>query len=202
MTKDKQPLIEPRPDGRVLRSQRSREAIINSAYEFMDDEGVIPTAQAVADKAGVTIRTLFRHFPEMDLLYREMHKLTYERYSKEYDKGDRSGSLEERVLSAVHTFTMAYSKQRSVFLVTKSMLRNSVFLQGNYSRVQKALSKRLLEWMPELSELPAEVHDGVDALLSFEFWHRLHVIQGVSKKRTINIINRLVLEYLAEDSFR
>ena len=78
------------------------------------------------------------------------------------------------------------------------MMRNSVFLRENYSRVQRDLSKRLLEWIPELNDLPDEIHDGVDGLLSFEFWHRLQVIQGVSKKRSISIINRLVLSFLAE----
>ena len=198
MKKPTKSLLAPTEDGRVLRTQRSREAIINSAYQFMEVEGVIPTAQVVADNAGVTIRTLFRHFPEMDLLYRELHKRTFDHYAKEFDKGDRTGPLEDRVLSAVKTFTAAYSNQRNVFLVTKSMMRNSVFLCENYSRVQKSLSKRLLEWIPELSDLPDEIHDGVDGVLSFEFWHRLQVIQGVSKKRSISIINRLVLGFLAE----
>ena len=198
MKKPTKSLLAPTEDGRVLRTQRSREAIINSAYQFMEVEGVIPTAQVVANNAGVTIRTLFRHFPEMDLLYRELHKRTFDHYAKEFDKGDRTGPLEDRVLSAVKTFTAAYSNQRNVFLVTKSMMRNSVFLRENYSRVQKSLSKRLLEWIPELSDLPDEIHDGVDGVLSFEFWHRLQVIQGVSKKRSISIINRLVLGFLAE----
>jgi AcrR family transcriptional regulator len=198
MNKQIKTLIKPSEDGRVLRSQRSREAIINSAYQFMEIEGAIPTAQVVADNAGVTIRTLFRHFPEMDLLYRELHRLTYERYAKEYAKGDRTGPLEDRVLSAVKTFTAAYSNQRNVFLVTKSMLRSSVFLRENYSLMQRNLSKRLLEWIPELGNLPDEIHDGVDGVLSFEFWHRLHVIQGISKKRSISIINRLVLGFLSE----
>ena len=198
MKKPIKSLVTPVEDGRILRTQRSREAIINAAYQFMEVEGTIPTAQVVADAAGVTIRTLFRHFPEMDLLYRELHRLTYEHYAKEYQKGDRTGPLDDRVLSAVKTFTAAYSSQRNVFLVTKSMMRNSVFLRENYSRVQRDLSKRLLEWIPELNDLPDEIHDGVDGLLSFEFWHRLQVIQGVSKKRSISIINRLVLGFLAE----
>jgi len=198
MTAKKDPASEPGKDGRVMRSERSRLALIDAAYQIMEASAVVPTAQTIADAAGVTIRTLFRHFPEMDLLYRELHLRVQQNYAKEYDKGDRTGSLEARVESAVETFTNAYSKQRNVFLVTKSMLPTSVFLQKNYSLVQKRFSDRLLEWIPELAKLPTERHEGVDALLSFEFWHRLNVIQGVSKKRTVALTKRLILDLLAE----
>jgi len=156
----------------------------------------MPTAQVIADQAGVTIRTLFRHFPEMDLIYREVHELTFAEYAKEYQKGDRTGTLEQRVENAAVTFTNGYSKLRNIFLVTKSLLRGSAFLRENYAKTQKGLSKRLLDWLPELSEMPDETHDAVDALLSFEFWHRLHVIQGVSKKRTVSLIQAMVLDQM------
>ncbi len=189
-------MTEVQTDGRLLRTQRSRQVIVDSAFELMEDDAVMPTAQAVADRAGVTIRTLFRHFPEMDLLYRELHELTFKAYGKEYQKGDKTGTLEQRVSSAVVTFTNAYSKLRNVFLVTKSMIRTSDFLRENYARTQKRLSKRLLDWLPELAEMPDDTHDAVDALLSFEFWHRLHMNQGVSKKRTVSLIEAMVLDQI------
>ncbi len=189
-------MTESKQDGRLLRTQRSRQAILDAAYHLMYSDGVMPTAQVIADKAGVTIRTLFRHFPEMDLLYREMHELTFEAYGNEYQKGDKTGTLEQRASNAVVTFTNAYSKLRNVFLVTKSMLRGSPFLRENYARLQKRLSKRLLDWLPELAEMTDDTHEAVDALLSFEFWHRLHLIQGLSKKRTVHLIETMVLDQL------
>lgn len=189
-------MTDPKQDGRLLRTQRSRQAILDAAFHLMHTDGIMPTAQVIADKAGITIRTLFRHFPEMDLLYREMHELTFEASAKEYQKGDKTGTLEQRASNAVVTFTNAYSKLRNIFLVTKSMLRGSAFLRENYAQTQKNLSKRLLDWLPELADMPDDTHAAVDALLSFEFWHRLHVIQGVSKKRTVNLIETMVLDQL------
>jgi AcrR family transcriptional regulator len=189
-------MTEPKQDGRLLRTQRSRQAILDAAFQLMHTDGIMPTAQVIADRAGVTIRTLFRHFPEMDFLYREMHELTFEAYAKEYQKGDKTGTLEQRVSNAVVTFTNAYSKMRNIFLVTKSMLRGSPFLRENYAKAQKNLSKRLLDWLPELAAMPDDTHDAVDGLLSFEFWHRLHVIQGMSKKRTVSLIQTMVLDQM------
>ena len=61
-------------DGRFKRSARSRETIINAMIGLMEQGQYIPTAQQVADEANISIRTVFRHFTEMELLYKELNE--------------------------------------------------------------------------------------------------------------------------------
>ena len=61
-------------DGRVQRSQRSRKGIVDALLVLMKAGNYIPTAQQVADEAGISIRTVFRHFSEMELLYHGTHQ--------------------------------------------------------------------------------------------------------------------------------
>ena len=56
-------------DGRALRSERSREAIAAALFELVGEGNLEPTAQQVADRAHVGIRTVFRHFSDMEALY-------------------------------------------------------------------------------------------------------------------------------------
>ncbi len=59
-------------DGRRLRSERSRAQIVAAMLDVIRGGDMDPSAAAVAEAAGVSLRTVFRHFEEMDSLYREM----------------------------------------------------------------------------------------------------------------------------------
>lgn len=60
-------------DGRRLRSERSRAQIVAAMRAVIEGGDMDPGAAAVAEAAGVSIRTVFRHFEEIDSLYRELN---------------------------------------------------------------------------------------------------------------------------------
>lgn len=64
--------IEGRPDGRRLRSANSRNRIVGALIALVAEGELAPTAEMVADRAGLSLRTVFRHFEEMDKLYLEI----------------------------------------------------------------------------------------------------------------------------------
>ncbi len=55
-------------DGRRERSTRSRHAIAKAMLDLMRETQSIPTVDAVADRANVSRRSVFRHFPETNSL--------------------------------------------------------------------------------------------------------------------------------------
>ncbi len=58
-------------DGRVARGERTREAIV-AAHTALLREGVLkPTGQAIADRAGVSVRTLWANFKDFEALLKE-----------------------------------------------------------------------------------------------------------------------------------
>jgi AcrR family transcriptional regulator len=61
-----------RPDGRRLRSANSRNRIVSALIALVAEGELAPTAEMVADRAGLSLRTVFRHFEEMDKLYLEI----------------------------------------------------------------------------------------------------------------------------------
>src|SRR5262245_8040613 len=60
-------------DGRVRRSEKSRAAIVTARFDLVGEGVVRPTAQQVAERAGVGIRSVFRHFDDMESLYAAMN---------------------------------------------------------------------------------------------------------------------------------
>ena len=59
-------------DGRKIRSSKSRELIIDAMISLVNNGVYVPTAQQVADEAGVATRTIFRHFVVMVHLLAEI----------------------------------------------------------------------------------------------------------------------------------
>src|SRR5665213_2368302 len=59
-------------DGRRRRSQDSRARIVAAMLDLIHGGEVAPGAEQVAERAQVGLRTVFRHFKDMDSLYREM----------------------------------------------------------------------------------------------------------------------------------
>lgn len=55
-----------RPDGRSLRAERTHEAIVAALLDLLDSGELRPTAEEIADRAGVSPRTVFQHFPDRD----------------------------------------------------------------------------------------------------------------------------------------
>jgi AcrR family transcriptional regulator len=62
---------EARVDGRNERSRRTREAVVDALLALHDEGDLTPTAQRVAAKAGVALRTVYGHFNDMETLYAE-----------------------------------------------------------------------------------------------------------------------------------
>ena len=53
-------------DGRVARGERTRRAIVDAHTELVSEGVLKPTAQSVADRAGVSIRALWSNFNDLE----------------------------------------------------------------------------------------------------------------------------------------
>ena len=88
-------------DGRVRRGVRSREAIVAALMELVGRGVLQPTMQEIAERAGVGVRSVFRHFSEMETLYRAMDARLEAEARPLLGAGERGGSLDERVSALV-----------------------------------------------------------------------------------------------------
>jgi AcrR family transcriptional regulator len=176
------------PDGRRARSERSKQAIIDASLALMEEGNLIPTAQQISDKAGVGIRSFFRHFEDMETLFATIDEQTRDTTEALFVGGDRDGTLEERILHAVERRAEGFEKQRNMILSTAAQLWRSDTLRRNYARYQRGLRKDLDDWLPELKQLTRSEREAVDAIASFEMWHRLRFHQGLGKASAIDVI--------------
>lgn len=185
-------------DGRRLRSERSRTAIIDAMVALQDEGILVPTAQQVAERSGINIRTLFRHFEDMEALFEAADSYLRDSYEAPFLGGNREGTLEERIEHAVERHATAYEKVGNMVLSTQAQMWRYDTLRKNYARAQRGLRRDLDDWLPELDTCPPWRREAIDAIASFEMWHRLRAHQGQSKKAAIKIVARLLKEQLIE----
>ena len=188
MQSDKEQTAPPKPDGRLMRSERSREAIVKAMLELIEEGNLSPTAQQTADRASVGIRSVFRHFEDMESIFAYADELTQPRIQDLFSDGDRNGSLSERILHATEQRARGYEAIKQVILSTQARLWRSKVLQKNYERSQRRLRKDLGDWLPEMKNLSRSRREAIEAVTSFENWHRLRQHQSLSKKKSIQVI--------------
>ena len=179
-------------DGRRARSERSKQAIIDATLALMEEGTLIPTAQQISDLAGVGIRSFFRHFDDMETLFATIDDQIRENTEALFLGGDRDGTLEERIQHAVERRADGYEVETNTILSTAAQLWRSEVLRKNYARYQRGLRKDLDDWLPELKQLSRTEREAVDAIASFEMWHRLRYHQGLGKQAAIDVVAGLL----------
>ena len=56
-------------DGRTARSTRTREAVVTAVLDLVNEGNPKPTAREIADRAGVSLRSVYVHFEDLDDLF-------------------------------------------------------------------------------------------------------------------------------------
>jgi len=186
-------------DGRRQRGERTRQAIIDAVLSLQEEGVLVPTAQQISDRAGVLIRSFFRHFDDMETLFKAADDQLRDSYEALFIGGDRQGSLSERVHRAVERRSAAFEQLKNLMLGTKALLWRYETLRKNYARNQKGLRKDLEAWLPELNGLPEVECESVHAIASFEMWNRLRSEQGLSEQASISVIQSMLVRLLTSN---
>lgn len=168
-----------RVDGRRVRGADNRRKIVEALLALVAGGNVDPSAEFVAKEAGVGLRTVFRHFADMESL----HAAISERMSGEikpilerpFEAADWRGRLDELVDRRAEMF-----ERLLPFKIAGDAHRHgSAFLTSEHKALVRAQSEALRR------VLPAKIADdkarfaALDLALSFDAWKRLRHDQGV-----------------------
>jgi AcrR family transcriptional regulator len=91
------PTTPERADGRTLRAERTRESIIDAHMALMLEGDLQPTARRVADRAGVSLRTLWGHFTDLEALFAAAGRRTLEIQYAEFQPVPVDQPLTDRI---------------------------------------------------------------------------------------------------------
>lgn len=170
-------------DGRRLRSIDSRARIVKAMLALIEEGDMAPGAEAVAARAEVGLRTVFRHFKDMESLYREMSDVMEAEIGAFSRTPFKSTDWREKLQELVERRAFAFERITPFKRASDIHRYKSPFLDADNSRLVIALRKILQREMPPEVLQNAPLLEALDLLLSFESWSRLRREQGLSIKK-------------------
>ncbi len=84
-------------DGRSARAARTRDAVVEALLSLLDDGNYRPTARQVAERAGVSLRSVYVHFDDLEDLFTAAAHNHFERVRDLVQAIPGDGPLESRL---------------------------------------------------------------------------------------------------------
>ena len=124
-------------DGRSARAARTRDAVVEALLSLLDDGNYRPTARQVAERAGVSLRSVYVHFDDLEDLMVVAADRHFARIAPMFERIPVTGTFDDRVHAFVARRVRIYSQLGAVGRATQ--------LQAPFS--------------PTLARLVAAAHD-------------------------------------------
>ncbi|MGH9026009.1 MAG: TetR/AcrR family transcriptional regulator, partial [Acidimicrobiia bacterium] len=185
-------------DGRVARGARNRDALVDALLELLREGVARPRAREIADRAGLSLRTVFQHFDDLEALHASAADRQREHLTAWFRPLTADGPTDERVTALVarraELFEEIAPVRRASLLVTSPVLDRRRGEMG--ARLRREVGRALA---PELDTAPAapraDLLAALELALSWESWDALRRVQGLSVAAAKRV-TRLVVEQL------
>jgi AcrR family transcriptional regulator len=193
-------------DGRQSRTARSRLAICEACLDLVQEGVLQPSADEIAERAGLSRRSIFNHFTDLAELYDAVVEVGMQRCAplpeeiSEHEpvagRVDRLVRVRSTFLEATAPFTRALTAQALVGPASDQAIRVS----GNALRLQHREVERLFQG--ELLHLPpperTEVLEALSAAMSPLQWEYLRRSRGNSMARARAVVKRALTSILRD----
>ena len=212
MTRAKEPATQTQTqaDGRHARAERTREAIVEALLVLLSEGVVRPSAEQIAERAGVSRRAIFNHFTDLDDLLACAARRRMETVMALWPKLSREGTAAERARALAEGICRFHEHVAPVRRAAVLFSYDSAFLAGQLreaARMHRAAIRAVFE--PEIEAAPEEARGvllgGLAAAASFLMWEELRRNQELSvdeATRAVQIELEGMLERAAWDQPR
>ncbi|MCU1494166.1 MAG: TetR family transcriptional regulator [Acidimicrobiaceae bacterium] len=162
-------------DGRRARGERTRLRVLEALLALVEEGELRPTAQEVASRAGVALRTVYHHFEDVEALRRMALNLQLTRHREILQSVDPKADLDERIRLVARQF-------RKLFEAVTPIRRATLFDEHSSPEMAEGLrSSRLVRRNHVAQAFAAEIArrssdgrvalDALDTSTSWQSWH-------------------------------
>ena len=180
------------------RTARSRAAICEACLDLVQEGVLQPSADQVAERAGVSRRSIFNHFPELTALYDAVVQAGLARCAPLLEDVPRSLPLGERVARAAaasarfHEATTPFRRALIAQTLTGPVSDHAQRVMRTLLREEREVIAALLR--DELRSFGAdertEIIEALAAAVSPSTWEHLRTSRGLSAARARGVVQR------------
>ncbi|MEO1656329.1 MAG: TetR/AcrR family transcriptional regulator [Pseudomonadota bacterium] len=183
---------EPERDGRRRRGQANRDAIVRAMMDLVEAGETTPNAAKVADLAGVGLRTVYRHFDDMDSLYREMSRLVRKDLEPVIAGDFEGANVHERLDHLVRRRVAAYELVMPTKIAANIRRFSSDFIMSDYHDGLRLEECGLRLALSVVDNVDDELFESLRVVTSFQCWRGLRLDQELSVEAAGAVMRRLV----------
>lgn len=167
-------------DLRRHRSVTTRKKITEALLALLAEGVTRPTAEQVAARADVGLRTVFRHFDDMPTLHREVIHVIDGLVDEVVSQPLVGATWRERVLASVAPLAAHYEKLAAYYLATQVLRRESAYIDEQARRYAAMQREMLHRTVPR--ELYSDVprFAALSLALSMDAWVHLRRDQALA----------------------
>jgi AcrR family transcriptional regulator len=185
------------PDGRRLRSERTKQSIMEAYIELLREKPEIPTAAQIAARAGISTRSVFERFVDLQGLSLATVDHAFAMGEAQAIARNVDGDRPTRLRSHIETRADTCERWLPVWRVVIANQGKLQALRDRVSFIRRAIVKRMeLMYRPELAMLPDEERRdlliALEALIDFESWGRMREGHGLSFDEACSLWIRMI----------
>jgi AcrR family transcriptional regulator len=189
-------------DGRTARRDRNRDLVLDAVIQLFTEDQFAPNAAAVAERSGVSLRSVYRYFQDHDALVRAAIARNAERVAPFFDIPDLGkGPLDERVTRLISCRLRLYQEAAPTARAAIVRAPANPILRDQLESVRAMLRKQTVAmFAPELAAMTTEqrraVTDAIDTLLQFESAEHLVGRLDLTPAQTADVLGRALTSLL------
>ena len=185
-------------DGRRLRSRDSKRKIVAAMLELVREGRIAPTAEEVAQRANVGLRTVFRRFKDMESLYAEMAIAIGEQVAPIVDPALGDNTWAQNFTRLVTRRLRVYEVIMPYRVAAEVLKFQSDVLLNHHLDIVRTERERLKAVLPSFLLKDRPIIEALEAVLSFDMWNQLRNDQNLSTEQAAEVINRILSRLLPE----
>jgi len=184
-------------DGRRLRSERTRQYIIEAYMALLRQNPRPPTASQIAERAGYSVRSLFERFPDLLSLSLAAADHAFAQANTQAAIRNANGDRATRIRAQVETRAQTCEDWLPLWRALVLNQQVSEELRIRIRRVREAIMARiLLMYRPELDSVSQVERRrtliAIEALTDFESWSRMRESAGLSFEEACTVWIRAI----------
>lgn len=185
-----------RPDGRHERHRITHERVVSALVALVEEGHARPSAQRVAARAGVSVRTVHHHFEDVEALRAEALATSWRRHSSALAGVEPGAPLGDRITAVV-------GQLRRLYEGVAPMCREAARSNGSQTVADESRQERRTVRRFVADAFEGEIRaagiagpvllDALDVALSWQNWHylRSELGRGPAKAaRTVELVVR------------
>jgi AcrR family transcriptional regulator len=159
-----------------------------------------PAAEAIAERAGVGLRTVFRLFRDMESICAEMLQPQRQEFVTCFTATFASPRGSARLRELYQRLAALYEVRLPVRRAGMIRRYSSPSLSGAMRELNTTIAAFIEAQIPGADPAVQTRRDMLNLLMSFEVWTRLRDDQGLSQDRALAVLTRAIDQQLVEET--